>query len=59
MKFGDYYHISLDTLLKEDSGMKEYLEKKSIEKSIRPISRYLLYCLLSIYFISHYSSSNY
>lgn len=37
IKLSDYYHISLDTLLKEDSGMKEYLEKKSVEKSITPI----------------------
>ncbi|KRM92904.1 helix-turn-helix domain-containing protein [Liquorilactobacillus cacaonum] len=36
IKLSDYYHISLDVLLKEDSGMKEYLEKKTVEKSLIP-----------------------
>ncbi len=36
IKLSDYYHISLDTLLKEDSGMKEYLEKKTIDRAITP-----------------------
>ncbi|WP_220728258.1 helix-turn-helix domain-containing protein [Apilactobacillus xinyiensis] len=33
----DFYNISLDTLLKEDSGMKEYLEKNEITKNLKPI----------------------
>ncbi|KRM90926.1 helix-turn-helix domain-containing protein [Liquorilactobacillus cacaonum] len=37
IKLSDYYHISLDTLLKEYSGMKEYLEKKNVEKALIPV----------------------
>lgn len=37
IKFSDYYHISLDELIKEDSGMKDYLKKQDIIKSIRPV----------------------
>lgn len=37
VNLSDYYQVSLDVLLKEDSGMKEYLEKKEVEKSIKPI----------------------
>lgn len=37
IKLSDYYHISLDTLLKEYSGMKEYLEKKNVEKALMPM----------------------
>jgi transcriptional regulator with XRE-family HTH domain len=36
IKLSDYYHISLDVLLKEDTGMKEYLNKKEIYRSIKP-----------------------
>ncbi|MFT8458251.1 MAG: helix-turn-helix domain-containing protein [Liquorilactobacillus ghanensis] len=42
IKLSDYYHISLDLLLKEDTGMKEYLERKEVERSIKPILRILL-----------------
>ncbi|WP_252898234.1 helix-turn-helix domain-containing protein [Apilactobacillus ozensis] len=28
VKISDYYNVSLDTLLKEDIGMKDYLSKK-------------------------------
>lgn len=28
VNLSDYYQVSLDVLLKEDTGMKEYLEKK-------------------------------
>lgn len=38
----DYYHISLDKLLKEDSGMQDYLKKQDVLKSIKPISIVLL-----------------
>ena len=33
IKLSDYYHVSLDTLLKEDRGMREYLEKKRLQKA--------------------------
>lgn len=50
IKLSDYYHISLDTLLKEDSGMKEYLKKKSVEKSIIPI--FIMLIIIDILFIT-------
>ena len=50
IKLSDYYHISLDTLLKEDSGMKEYLEKKSVEKSIIPI--FIMLIIIDLLFIT-------
>ncbi|AUJ30758.1 MAG: helix-turn-helix transcriptional regulator [Liquorilactobacillus hordei] len=50
IKLSDYYHISLDTLLKEDSGMKEYLEKKSVEKSILPI--FITLIIIDLLFIT-------
>lgn len=37
IRLSDYYQVSLDTLLKEDSGMTEYLKKQEILKSIKPI----------------------
>lgn len=37
IRLSDYYQVSLDTLLKEDSGMTEYLKKQEIMKSIKPI----------------------
>ncbi len=33
IKLSDYYHISLDVLIKEDTGMREYLEKKEVKKT--------------------------
>lgn len=36
------YQISLDVLLKEDTGMKEYLEKQMVLKRIKPIGRALI-----------------
>lgn len=42
INLSDYYHISLDELLKEDSGMQEYLKKQDVLKSIKPISIVLL-----------------
>lgn len=50
IKLSDYYHISLDILLKEDSGMKEYLEKKSVEKSIRPI--FIILLIIDLLFLT-------
>lgn len=37
IKLSDYYQISLDTLLKEDSGMREYLEKKNVAQELKNI----------------------
>ncbi len=42
IQLSDYYHISLDELLKEDSGMQDYLKKQDVLKSIKPISIVLL-----------------
>lgn len=50
IRLSDYYHISLDTLLKEDSGMKEYLEKKSVERSIIPI--FIILIIIDLLFIT-------
>ncbi|EJF00425.1 putative membrane protein, partial [Liquorilactobacillus mali KCTC 3596 = DSM 20444] len=36
IKLSDYYHISLDVLLKEDSGMKEYLEERLLKNHLYP-----------------------
>ncbi|WEV38674.1 helix-turn-helix transcriptional regulator [Lactobacillus sp. ESL0680] len=41
IKLSDYYQISLDTLLKEDSGMREYLEKKNVAQELKNIKKYL------------------
>ncbi|TPR17627.1 helix-turn-helix domain-containing protein [Apilactobacillus timberlakei] len=42
IKLSEYYDISLDLLLKEDNGMREYLRKKDLVKTIKPISTLLL-----------------
>ncbi|ABJ65373.1 XRE family transcriptional regulator [Levilactobacillus brevis] len=42
IKLSDYYHVSLDTLLKEDTGMREFLEKKDVTRKIKPIYRNLI-----------------
>ncbi|TPR26451.1 XRE family transcriptional regulator [Apilactobacillus micheneri] len=42
IKLSEYYDISLDLLLKEDNGMREYLRKKDLVKNILPISRLLI-----------------
>lgn len=42
INISDYYQISLDTLLKEDSGMKDYLKKQEVARSIKPITFLLL-----------------
>lgn len=42
VNLSDYYQVSLDVLLKEDTGMKEYLEKKEVTKSLKPIFRSLI-----------------
>lgn len=54
IKLSNYYHISLDILLKEDTGMREYLEKKEITKNLRPVYRMLMFTdlLLTVLLIS-------
>ncbi|MDF7639610.1 helix-turn-helix transcriptional regulator [Lactobacillus sp. ESL0791] len=42
IKLSDYYQISLDELLKEDTGMRENLEKQEVVNNLRPIKRNLL-----------------
>lgn len=42
ISLSDYYQVSLDVLLKEDTGMKEYLEKKEVVRSLKPIYRSLI-----------------
>ncbi len=51
IKLSDYYHISLDTLLKEDIGMREYLEKKEVKKKLRPIYRDITFIMLLIFLL--------
>ncbi|WP_317760484.1 helix-turn-helix domain-containing protein [Liquorilactobacillus mali] len=36
IKLSDYYNISLDILLKDDSGMKEYLEERLLKNHLYP-----------------------
>ncbi|KRM68964.1 hypothetical protein FD06_GL000828 [Apilactobacillus ozensis DSM 23829 = JCM 17196] len=50
IKLSNLYHVSLDTLLKEDSGMKEYLEKKEIAANLKPVIRILL--LIDLLFLA-------
>lgn len=42
IKLSDYYHVSLDILLKEDTGMRQFLEKEKVTKEIKPIYRNLI-----------------
>ncbi|WP_283679719.1 helix-turn-helix transcriptional regulator [Lentilactobacillus sp. Marseille-Q4993] len=42
IELSNKYQISLDVLLKEDTGMKEYLEKQMVLKRIKPIGRALI-----------------
>lgn len=37
IQLSDIYQISLDVLLKEDSGMKEYLKKQEVMDEVNPI----------------------
>ncbi|GAA6237249.1 helix-turn-helix domain-containing protein [Apilactobacillus micheneri] len=42
IKLSEYYDISLDLLLKEDNGMKEYLRKKDLSNGIKPVGQLLV-----------------
>ena len=42
INLSDYYHISLDTLLKEAAGLRDYLEKKDVSQSLKPVKISLL-----------------
>lgn len=37
IKLSDYYQVSLDILLKEDTAIQQYLDQKTIRRSLRPI----------------------
>lgn len=50
IQLSNYYQISLDTLLKEDTGMTEYLKKQEVLKSIKPVT--LLLTVIDIMFIA-------
>lgn len=54
IKISNFYHISLDTLLKEDVGMKEFLDKNRVAKGMKPLQNYIILLgivILSIYII--------
>lgn len=36
IRLSDFYHMSLDTMLKEDQGMKNYLKKQDVMTEIKP-----------------------
>lgn len=38
----DYYDLSLDTLIKDDDGVKTYLKKKDVLKQLNPIATLLM-----------------
>lgn len=38
----DYYDLSLDTLMKDDEGVKTYLKKKDVLKQLNPIATLLM-----------------
>lgn len=42
VKLSDYYQVSLDILLKEDTAIQRYLDQKTIRRSLRPILMTLL-----------------
>ncbi|SCC07902.1 helix-turn-helix domain-containing protein [Weissella bombi] len=42
IKLSDYYQVSLDILLKEDTAIQQYLDQKTIRRSLRPILMTLL-----------------
>ena len=59
----DMYDISLDTMLKEDSGMKEFIEKNDLRKKLSGLTyfTYALYGLvvtMFIYIISNIEKLN-
>jgi len=50
LRLSDYYQISLDTLLKEDVGMTEYLKKQEVIKSLKPVT--LVLTLIDVVFMA-------
>ncbi|MCP9358642.1 helix-turn-helix domain-containing protein [Liquorilactobacillus satsumensis] len=42
IKLSNYYHVSLDILLKEDTGMREFLKREEVTRKIKPIYRNLI-----------------
>lgn len=37
LRLSDFYELSLDTLLREDSGMTDYLRRQDVRQQIRPV----------------------
>lgn len=51
IKLSNYYHISLDILLKEDTGMREELEKKYVSVNMRKVYGKLQVCFFILLFL--------
>ena len=50
IQLSDYFQIPLGSLIKEDSGMKEYLKRSEVKKSIGlPLNGSLIIFLLTVY----------
>ncbi|WP_119325436.1 helix-turn-helix transcriptional regulator [Companilactobacillus musae] len=50
IQLSNYYQVSLDTLLKEDTGMTEYLKKQEVLKSIKPVT--IVLTIIDVMFIA-------
>ncbi|MGQ2286351.1 helix-turn-helix domain-containing protein [Leuconostoc suionicum] len=51
IKLSNYYHISLDVLLKEDTGMREDLEKKYVSVNMKKVYWKLQVCFFILLFL--------
>ena len=50
IQLSDYFKLPLDSLIKEDTGMKKYLKKREVKKSIGlPLNGSLIIFLLTVY----------
>ncbi|UQS84580.1 helix-turn-helix domain-containing protein [Apilactobacillus apisilvae] len=49
IKISNFYHISLDTLLKEDVGMKEFLDKNDVKKGLKPLQNCIIFLGIIIF----------
>jgi len=41
LRLSDFYGLSLDTLLREDQGMTDYLRRQDVRQQIRPVQIFL------------------
>lgn len=48
IKLSDYYQITLDELLKEDSGMRENLEKREVVNNLKQIKKKLVIAVIGM-----------